>query len=315
MIASGVNMKNKPTCEKCKQTFESFRTLDGHNNRKIPCDRVLSCVKCNREFKRLEHLVRHQNRKTTCSPIKGDPTKRAAPNTCIYCRKQLSTNSSLKRHHRVCVVKNGRMDILFDEVKRLKNINAEVKQLKDKIKLLEGNQVINITNNITNVQNNHINNTLNINFIHFEEDGGDKIREILGNDGVKLIEQKFVPELPMIEQLTNRVVNLIGLVFRNPEHKDLQGIYLVDPSKEKDNAYFHDGGQWQLTDWIPLRRRMLNKLYMEILDRKIKKKDTENITRTISGLSMDGDKQLSIEENDIIRKEIGDLMMFNTIKD
>lgn len=142
MNTNTTNIGIKPTCEKCGFVFNSYRTFEKHLRRKIPCDRVLDCKRCNKVFKQIGHLTRHQNRQNSCNPIKGEPTKRVAPNTCIYCRKRLSNKSSLTRHHGICAVRNGRVDILFDEIKRMKkretgrnNIIAkraeEVKRLKE----------------------------------------------------------------------------------------------------------------------------------------------------------------------------------------
>lgn len=45
-------------CKKCLQTLSSQRALDGHDRRKVPCDRV--CPKCNFKAKDRHQYYRHQ---------------------------------------------------------------------------------------------------------------------------------------------------------------------------------------------------------------------------------------------------------------
>ena len=299
--------KAVPQCAKCKKIFGSFQTLTRHQRRKIPCDRILKCDICNKEFKQLSHLKRHQRRKTTCKPIKGDPTIKVGDNTCIYCRKVFKSKYNVRKHYNVCKIKNGGMDILFDEVKRLKQKVSELENRPS---------TQNITNNITN--NNHFGHTFNFNFINFGE-GNNLIGDILDKDGIKLLEKKFTQALPMVRQISDREINLVGLVFRNPEYKELQGLYVFDPSKLKDNAYYHKDGDWILTDWNKLRSHLLQKLYWCLaVERNNKKIDIENIIKYIFVLSECGQcrlvKQLTPKETTYIHKKIANRLSFDTIK-
>ena len=61
-------------CKLCNRKFGTVQTLERHQKKKIPCDRVLSCEKCDMKFKRSNDLKKHQNRKTPCEPIQGDTT-------------------------------------------------------------------------------------------------------------------------------------------------------------------------------------------------------------------------------------------------
>lgn len=313
-------MPIKPTCEKCNCTFRSFQILDKHKLRKTLCNRVLDCKKCNRIFTKISHLAQHLNRKTPCEPIQGDPTEKPAVNTCIYCRKQMSNKSSLKRHYNSCMVKNGRMDLLFNEVRRMKEEHKKqalehkksTEHMEEEIKLLKEGKSINITNNTNNTQNNHFNTTFNFNLVNFGE-GQDLMRELLSKEGMRLLEKKFVKDLPRIQQLSDRVVDLIGLVYRNPDHKEMQGIYVIDPSKEKDNSYFHEDGEWKLSDWKPLRQQLLQNLSYQMASTKgAKAKDTENIIKTIYSLGGDG-LRLTIDENTTVHEAVEQLLKFDSI--
>jgi len=57
-------------CAKCNKEFKSNRNLQSHQNKKIPCDRIIKCKNCFKEFKTIYILTRHLNRKNKC--IKRD---------------------------------------------------------------------------------------------------------------------------------------------------------------------------------------------------------------------------------------------------
>jgi hypothetical protein len=295
-------------CKKCNRKFGTIQTLERHLKKKIPCDRVLKCDKCNKVFKQLGHLTKHQNRKTSCEPIHGDPTVRVGPNTCIYCRKVFKSKYNVKAHLDICKIKNGGMEILFDEVKRL----------KEKVKVLERKQpqVQNITNNIE-TQNNHFGHTFNFNFINFGEGNG-VIENILNTKGIQLLSEKFTQDIPRIDQISNRVIDLIGLVFRNPDHKELQGVYVLDLSKTKENAYYHEDGNWILTNWIILRSQLLQKLHNCLIKSAgNKRQDIEKIIKYLFVLGDCGDcnsvKKLTDVETLNVYNDIGEKLKFKTI--
>lgn len=304
------NTQNPLVCKKCNRKFGAIQTLERHLKKKIPCDRVLKCEKCNKEFKRLNDLTKHQNRKTPCEPIQGDPTVKVGPNTCIYCRKVFKSKYNVKTHHQICKIKNGGMDILFEEVKRLKE---EMKELKKKQP-----QVQNITNNTNNTtNNNHFGHTFNFNFINFGEGTG-VIENILNTKGIQLLSEKFTQDLPRITQISNRVIDLIGLVFRNPDHKELQGVYVLDLSKTKENAYYHEDGNWVLTDWVILRSQLLQKLHNCLIkSAENKRQDIEKIIKYLFVLGDCGEcesiKKLTNEETLKVYNDIGKKLKFETM--
>ena len=309
MLRVANNIQNPLVCKKCNRKFGTLQKLERHLKKKIPCDRVLTCEKCNKVFKQLGHLTKHQNRKTLCEPIQGDPTIKVGPNTCIYCRKVFKSKYNVTAHLGVCKIKNGGMEILFDEVKRLKE---EMKELKKK----HPHQIQNTTNNIE-TQNNHFGHTFNFNFINFGEGNG-VIENILNTKGIQLLSEKFTQDIPRIAQISNRVIDLIGLVFRNPDHKELQGVYVLDLSKTKENAYYHEDGNWILTDWIILRSQLLQKLHTCLIkSTHNKRQDIEKIIKYLFILGDCGDcnsvKKLTGEETLHIYKDIGEKLKFETI--
>lgn len=295
-------------CKRCKKIFSSIQILERHMKKKNPCNRTIKCEKCGKVFKQLGHLKKHLDRKTPCEPIQGNPTIKVGPDTCIYCRKVFKSKYSVKSHYNVCKIKNGGMDILFEEVKRL----------NEKVKLLENSkpQIQNITN-IENQTNNHFGHTFNFNFINFGE-GNTLIENIINTQGIRLLSKKFKQDIPRITQLTNRVVDLIGLVFRNPDHKELQGVYVLDLSKTTENAYYHEDGDWILTDWVILRSQLIQKLHNCLIKSKDNKRnDIENIIKYLFVLGDCGEcndiKKLTDDETLCLYREIGKKLNFNTI--
>jgi hypothetical protein len=292
------NIQNPLICKKCNRKFGAIQTLERHLKKKITCNRVLKCEKCNKEFKRFNDFIKHQNRKTPCEPIQGDPTIKVGPNTCIYCRKVFKSKYNVKAHLGVCKIKNGGMEILFDEVKRL----------KEKVKDFESQN---------NTTSNHFGHTFNFNFINFGEGNG-VIENILNTKGIQLLSEKFTQDIPRIAQISNRVIDLIGLVFRNTDHKELQGVYVLDLSKTKENAYYHEDGNWVLTDWIILRSQLLQKLHNCLIkSTKNKRQDIEKIIKYLFVLGDCGDcnsvKKLTDEETLYVYKDIGEKLKFETI--
>ena len=311
MLCEANNTQNPLVCKRCNRKFGTLQKLERHLKKKIPCDRILKCEKCNREFKQLGHLRKHQDRKTPCEPIQGDPTVKVGPDTCIYCRKVFKSKYSVKAHYQICKIKNGGMNILFDEVKRLKEEMKELKKNQPNVQNITNNNIEHQTNN------NHFGHTFNFNFINFGEGTG-VIENILNTKGIQLLSEKFTQDLPRVTQISNRVIDLIGLVFRNPDHKELQGVYVLDLSKTKENAYYHEDGNWVLTDWIILRSQLLQKLHdCLIKSTENKRQDIEKIIKYLFVLGDCGEcksiKRLTDEETLKVYDDIGKKLKFETI--
>lgn len=310
------------TCGKCNKNFSSQIGATRHARRKIMCNRVIECTKCNKIFTRTNDLKKHRNRKTSCGLIHGNPTVKVGDTTCVFCRKQFSNKYNVRSHHKVCKIKNGGMDILFDEVRRLKE---EVKSLKAHPQAAGhtiNSHTINTIN--SNNTNNHFNTTMNINFINFG-DGDDLIKKILDEKALEILGAAYRKDLPFAQQITDRVVNLVGLIFRNPDHKELQGVYVVDLNKAKENAFYYEDGEWILSEWLMIRSQLLTKLY-DCLSRSPahKKNDILNIIKYIfvlgTGSALENvidvreKKKLTLDETTVLYKEIADSMTFDTVR-
>jgi hypothetical protein len=72
-------------------------------------------------------LESHKNRKTPCLIREVKPENANNPNRCIYCNKIFAKPSNLTKHHKICKIKNGGMEILVDKVKQ----EQEIRILKE----------------------------------------------------------------------------------------------------------------------------------------------------------------------------------------
>jgi hypothetical protein len=307
------------TCVKCNTVMGTSRKLERHLKRKIPCDRIIKCNTCSKVFKFTNDLKKHSARKTPCVLIHGNPTVAVGADTCIYCRKVFKNKYNVKEHHNICKIKNGGMEVLFTEVTRL--VTKKFEQLRiEEQKSGNGNNTY--IENQTNIQNqtnqiNHFNTQLNINLINFG-DGTDTIKSILQDRALEILSKKIQCDTPLVNQISDRVVNLIGLVFRNPDFKELQGVYVLDLEKEKDNAFYHEDGNWMLTDWSMLRKELLQKLYNCLARTKEdRQRDILNIINYIFVLGECGNchtiKKLDENETLKIYNDMGRHLEFKTI--
>lgn len=282
--------------------------------RKIPCDNVIKCEKCDRVFKTKQLLVSHQKRKTPCEPIVGNPTKPTPKNACMFCGRQLSSKQSVKNHFNTCKIKNGGMLLLFEKVKQLeednKKLNAKVLTLEGKGQIVNGN----VNNNVDLLiySSNHHNTQININW----DDNNDSIKKILAEHLPRILSAPKQDDIPFVQQVSDRVSNLVGIVFRNPEYKELQGLYVVDLAKTRDNAFTYSD-KWVITNWDDLRSSMLQKLYTCKPRTKEGQDDVLDIIKYLFVLGKCGDcksiKRLSEEETLKIYSGIASQLGYSSI--
>jgi hypothetical protein len=173
----------------------------------------LKCYNCGKEFRKPSDFERHKNRKTPCLIREISPEHINNPNRCIFCNKIFSKKENLTKHHKICKIKNGGMDLLVDKVKYDQEIrilkeelaaekrekNEQVKQLRDDLETLKlaiaavPRPAVNVTFNapINVIINNYTNPYLTgIKITPDELANADKISKLL------LQKLYFNPELP-----------------------------------------------------------------------------------------------------------------------
>jgi hypothetical protein len=307
-------MEQTVKCKKCNKSFSTSYSLERHLKKGIPCDKIIRCEKCLKVFKHKGDLSKHEKRKTPCEPIQGDPTKPTPKNTCHFCGKLMSNKRSVRRHFNTCKIKNGGMMLLFEKVKRLEE---KVKAQDDEIKTLKTpGQIVNGNVDASIDSSNHHNTQININFINWD-DNNDSIKKILAEHLPRILAAPRQDDIPFVQQVSDRVSNLVGIVFRNPEYKELQGLYVVDLAKTHDNAFTYNDDKWVITNWDDLRSNMLQKLYTCKPRTKEGQDDVLDIIKYLFVLGKCGDcksiKRLSDEETLRIYSGIASQLGYSSI--
>jgi len=215
------------TCKKCGKKFKTYRYLDQHKRRKIPCDRVLKCDKCDKVFDSSSHLQQHLNRKTPCVPEEIPVILESNPeNRCQFCNKTYSTKSSLKRHHKTCD-KDTNLEVmvklLVEQNKQLIKDNAEIKQ---QVAVPGSNQTI--INNQLNIIN-----VMNFPLQDFSQIDMKRVLQIVSSQPTNMI----IPEI--IEHLHG-----------NPDYPDRQNVFMTETGAKVTIVF---GGEKEKT-WHPVPR-------------------------------------------------------------
>jgi hypothetical protein len=274
------------------------------------------------------NLNQHMNRKTSCKPIQGDPTKQTPPNTCNFCYKKLKNKKTLTNHFKTCKIKNGGMDKLFktihDMQTRLTKYEQEVKELKD-AKDVKDTKSQAITNNINNgtINNGTINNHKNTVFNFSLENYGSRAShnlmiEILKNEAPRILQREIETDVSQPQQVADRINELVQTVYRNPEYKQLQNVYVADMAADKDNAFHYDDGKWFIRNWDTLSKELLQKIYNAMADAREgrSKKDVLKVMKhifVIAGLGNLPIENLTADVAAELYQEIGNRLQFDTI--
>jgi hypothetical protein len=269
------------------------------------------------------------NRKTSCVKIQGDPTKQTPLNSCNFCYKKLKNKATLRRHFKTCPIKNGGMGILFAKIKELTTSNQQlvnkVHKLEEKgTDVVEYKQIINGNNNTTintvnNIVKNHNNTFLNFNIVNYAgRESRDLMVEIMKVEAPRILMQAPEPDISQTEQVKSRIQDLVGSVYRNPDYKQLQNVYVTDTDADKDNAFQYDEGKWYITDWNTLSKELLKKIYNAVFDSNNVKK-SEDVMKVmkhvfvIAGLGEQPVESMSPAEVVDLYTAIGQNLQFSTI--
>jgi hypothetical protein len=309
-------MNNVPKCDKCYSTFSSFQMLEKHSKRKYPCDRVLECNVCRKIFATPSSLKRHTIRKTPCEPIQGNPLEKTPENSCHFCYKKFASKQSLKRHFNTCEIKNGGMRLLFDKVTQLTKMNED---MMTEIKTLKGNkQLPMVGNNNTNTYINspHNNTTLNIQLMGYDSENHiDFLGEIIKKVLPGILSMPVREDTPQISQVQDRIQQIMMACYRNPDHKEMQNIYVLDTRTSKENAFVYQDGNWKLRDWEKLSVELVQKIRLHASTIKTKN-DILKVMKHImilAGSDVPTVEKMTEKQMQILYKDIGEKLKFETI--
>jgi hypothetical protein len=309
--------RNKPTCTKCNQAFQTPYGLEVHMRRKIPCDRVLKCGKCNKIFKKTSNLKQHLARKTPCEPVQGNMLGEITNNKCRYCGRTMKNKYILTKHYTTCKIKNGGMEMLFARIEAQQNEN---KQLAKRVEELEVKSKVPIMVNHGTI-NNHFNTQINLPLICFGSDK-QRIKMIkIVQENLNILYRPAETGISYDEQLRNRIGEFVTAIYRNPKYLDMQGIYTKHGFElmDKDNVFTFDDSKWHIGDWGKVSKEMIQSIERCFFKLKglNKKNDALEVIRAMiaagQGKSMD-DFEITDENLQELYCEIGKKLGFDTLE-
>jgi hypothetical protein len=256
-------MENALICKTCKKKFSTIGNLERHQKRKTLCYENIECERCFKTFDKLSSLKRHVGRKTPCEPIQGNPLEKTPENTCHFCYKKMSSIQNLKRHFNTCEIKNGGMALLFNKVTQLTKMNKEI---MDELKTLRKENKQPTQNGNDNTINTYINSPHNNTTLNFHMEGydsekhidflGEALRRVLpGILGLPVRE-----DIPKIIQVQDRIQQIMMACYRNPEHKEMQNVYVMDAHVANENSFVYQDENWKLRDWEKLSVELVQKI-------------------------------------------------------
>ena len=301
-------------CDKCKKPFGTLQNLTCHIHKKKKCDAVNQCPRCDKIFKTTFNYRRHVERKTSCDPMKGNPLIEVKDDMCLFCHVQCVSKKTLAKHYLTCKVKNGGVE------KILVRVLAELNELK--LKHAAPPQVTTpatpSTTNINNgvIINSHHNTVINIQLIDygsFEHDT--KFIELLKEKLPELLLQASRRDIGVIPQIQDRIKDLILFIYRNPNHLDLQNIYVLDPRVHDNSAFIFKDGEWHNKFWNSLLTEIIQRVRLHSHHVKVPD-STLSLTKHIELLSGDTDKKkegMTIEQFAELCVKVGLPLCFDSI--
>jgi hypothetical protein len=265
------------------------------------------CINCLKKFKQKSHYDKHIIKKKPCNSIsvkesyiseeneeekeENEENEENENSKCIYCEKNFTRKSSLKRHmNNRCQIKNQKEEImkLKEMLKTIMNDCRYKNEIpteelietdkKDKI-----SKTINNINNINNgtVNTGIINNTTITNIVQF------------GKEDIKNFNIIEMMNVFLKSTGGNIYPNMLKYININPNYPQNFNILMTDLSRE--NVKIHDGTKFITKKFKNVKDEILNSvnnhisnmcnLYLETP--KIKKKDIlETINRNIISVKL-----------------------------
>ena len=252
-------------------------------------DNNFTCDKCNTVFKRKSYLIYHQNKKIPCDKV-------IKSNKCVYCDKELSTKTKMSSHLKNCKVYNEYelKQERKNNHKELKKLNNRIKEIEDKSILQdninkEQNDKIEKINNTLEEQNNKIEELKNeIEVLKSKNKKISKTVKILKKsieeekekkniniyDKIKISKEDRIKYLKSNLNIYELVVEeFIKTYYVNKDKPENHLLYITDMNRNKIKYY--DGNKWIDGDKKRVMRQVMRNCIIQILD--IDKNDEEEL--------------------------------------
>jgi hypothetical protein len=309
-------MENVLSCKTCKKKFSTIGNLERHQKRKTPCYEKIECRRCFKVFDKPSSLKRHTNRKTPCELIQGNPLEKTPKNTCHFCYKKMSSMQNLKRHFNTCEIKNGGLALLFEKVTQLTKMNEKMEKEIKTLKEIKQPQIVNDNTMNTYINSPHNNTTLNFHIEGYDsEKHYDYLSKALHNVLHEILESPVRKDIPKIVQVQDRIQKIMMACYRNPKHKEMQNVYVLDPLTSKENAFVYQNGNWELRDWEELSIELVQKIRLHTSMIRTPQ-DILKVMKHImilAGSDIPTVEKMTEKQMQVLYKDIGEKLKFETI--
>jgi hypothetical protein len=192
-------------------------------------DTGFECKRCHYTTEFKSNLLRHLRSKRKCQNVFSDISTEDLLNdlipkrttVCSWCKKEFSTTSNLRRHETICRSKSDTSSSLNELVQKVKEIQHELDELKNKQNT--------ITNNITS-------NTQNINISVTPQAFLSENMEYFSDDYF----------INCAKRLDNGLIDFIKQLRFNPDHPENMNVKF-HRLKQK-TLYVYKNGRWEICD-------------------------------------------------------------------
>ena len=259
-------------------------------------DNTFSCDKCYKVFKQKKSLLYHQNKKIPCNKV-------IESNECDHCNMKLSTKTKMSSHLKKCKVYNEyelKQERKHNN-KELKKLNNKIKEIEDKNKEYDNkfeelSDKVEEQNNINKEQNDKIENLNN------QVEELKKEIELLKNKNKRITKDVKVLKKSIKEEKEKKNTNVydkikiskkdrikylksnlniyelvveefIKTYYVNKNKPENHLLYITDMNRNKIKYY--DGNKWIDGDKKRVMRQVMRNCIIQILD--IDKDDEEEL--------------------------------------
>ena len=122
-------------------------------------------------------------------------------------------------------------------------------------------------------------------------------------------------DIPRMAQTQERIQQIMMACYRNPDHKEMQNVYVLDTQITKENAFVYQEGNWKLRDWEKLGVELVQKIRLHASTIKTPS-DILKVMKHImilAGSDMPTVEKMTEKQIQMLYKDIGEKLKFDTI--